>query len=438
MSVAEKQRTIGREVPVKGVGLHSGAKVTMALKPAPDDTGIVFFRVDLPGKPAIKASPENIKPRSDSMRYSYIERDGVKVATIEHLLAAVSGMAIDNLYVEVDAEELPGCDGSSRDFVQAISAAGIKEQEASRQYFVIKEPIFVEENGASLIGLPDTGFSISYTLDYSHPRIGSDFFQFAAAPESFAADIAPARTFCLAEEVEALHKAGLGKGSSYETALVVGPEGVIGNTMRFKDEFVRHKVLDLMGDLFLLGQPIRGRIIALKSGHSLNLRFVRKLAQGRQELREREAQQPLAFGEQLDITQIMQILPHRQPFLLVDRILHMELGKRAVGIKNVTMNEYFFEGHFPGKPVMPGVLIIEAMAQVGGVMMLAQEENRGKIAYFLSINNAKFRKMVVPGDQIVFEVTAGKMKSRMGQVHGTATVDGKLAAEADLMFAMGD
>jgi UDP-3-O-[3-hydroxymyristoyl] N-acetylglucosamine deacetylase / 3-hydroxyacyl-[acyl-carrier-protein] dehydratase len=212
---------------------------------------------------------------------------------------------------------------------------------------------------------------------------------------------------------------------------------VIGTKMRFKNEFVRHKILDLAGDLFLLGLPIKGRIIALKSGHSLNLRFVRKLCQSLQPRQEPVAQ-CLPSSGQLDVKQIMQILPHRQPFLLVDRILHLEVGKRCIGIKNVTMNEYFFEGHFPGKPVMPGVLVIEAMAQVGGVMMLALEEYKGKIAYFLAINNAKFRKMVVPGDQIVFEVTVGKIKSRMGQVHGTATVDGKVVAEADLMFAMGE
>jgi UDP-3-O-[3-hydroxymyristoyl] N-acetylglucosamine deacetylase / 3-hydroxyacyl-[acyl-carrier-protein] dehydratase len=431
----EKQRTIAREVSVSGTGLHSGNKVSATFRPAPEDAGVVFFRTDVPGKPAIKASAANVKPKSASMRYSYIEKEGVQVATIEHLLAALSGMAIDNIYVDIDAAELPGGDGSAMMFVQALTKAGIADQEAPKQCFVIKEPVFIEENGAYIIGLPGQEFSISYTLDYKHPRIGSDFFQLPLTAESFASEIAPARTFCLEEEVEELKKQGLGKGASYENALVVGSQGVIGNKLRFTNEFVRHKILDLLGDLFLLNQPIKGKIIALKSGHSLNLRFVRKLAQLLLPV-----QSPVreVFGEKLDVTQIMRILPHRQPFLLVDRILHLELGKKAVGIKNVTMNENFFEGHFPGKPVMPGVLIVEAMAQVGGVMLLAQDENRGKIAYFLAIDKCKFRKMVFPGDQIVFEINAGRIKSRMGRVHGTATVDGKLVAEADLMFALGD
>jgi UDP-3-O-[3-hydroxymyristoyl] N-acetylglucosamine deacetylase/3-hydroxyacyl-[acyl-carrier-protein] dehydratase len=436
----EKQRTIARDISLSGTGLHSGAKVSMTFRPAPEGTGIVFFRTDIESRPAIKACPENVKPKSASMRYSYIEKDGVQVATIEHLLAALLSMGIDNLYVEVDSAELPGLDGSSLEFVNVFKTAGIREQEAERQYLVIKEPVFIEDKGATLIGLPDPAFTISYTLDYSNPRIGRDFFQLAVTPESFASEIASARTFCLEEEVEALRKAGLGKGASAKNALVVGEKGIIDNTLRFPNEFVRHKMLDLIGDLAILGQPVKGRVIAIKSGHSQNLQFVKKLAKSFQQKKEETAAAaiPETLGEKLDVTQIMKILPHRQPFLLVDKIVQLEVGKRVVGIKNVTMNEYFFEGHFPGKPVMPGVLIIEAMAQVGGVMMLALEENKGKIAYFLSINNCKFRKMVIPGDQIVFEVVCGKVKSRMGQVHGTATVDGKLVAEADLMFAMGE
>ncbi|MGE5307548.1 MAG: bifunctional UDP-3-O-[3-hydroxymyristoyl] N-acetylglucosamine deacetylase/3-hydroxyacyl-ACP dehydratase [Deltaproteobacteria bacterium] len=435
----EKQKTIAREVIVSGKGLHSGNVVKAVFRPAPEDAGVVFFRVDLPGKPAIKAAVDNVHPKSASMRYSFIEKDGVQVATIEHLLAALAGLGIDNLYIELDAAELPGCDGSSLEFVETLSKAGIKEQEAQRHYITIREPVFIEENGACIIGLPAPALKISYTLDYNHPKIGSDLFQICMTPEAFAKEIAPARTFCLEQEVEELRKAGLGKGASEQNALVVGTNGVIGNKMRFPDEFVRHKVLDLAGDLNILGRAIKGQIIAIKSGHSLNLKFVRKLAEVQKETAAIVAGSDLpAFGEKLDVTQIMQILPHRQPFLLVDKIIHLELGKRVIGVKNVTMNENFFEGHFPGKPVMPGVLILEAMAQVGGVMMLAMEENKGKIAYFMAINNAKFRKMVVPGDQLVFEVTAQKVKSRTGIVHGTASVDGKVVAEADLMFSLGE
>jgi len=437
----EKQRTIAAEAGFSGIGLHSGTKVTIGFRPAPAGAGIVFFRTDLPGRPAVKACAANIKAQTGSMRFSYIEADGARVSTVEHLLAALSGLGIDNLYVDVDSSELPGGDGSSLDFVTCLSKAGIKEQDADRAYFVIREPVVIEENGAYIIGIPAPDLRISYTLNYSHPAIGSDFLSLAINNESFLKELAPARTFCLESEVEELRKAGLGKGANYDTALVVGPAGVIKNKLRFTNEFARHKMLDLVGDLCLLGQPIKGQVFACKSGHSLNLRFVRKLAEQQRQaanvLAASASAAPVA-GQMLDVTRIMGILPHRQPFLLVDRITQIEDGKRIVGIKNVTMNEYFFEGHFPGKPVMPGVLIIEAMAQVGGVMMLSLDENKGKIAYFLCIDNCKFRKVVVPGDQIVFEVVAGRMKSRMGQVHGTATVDGKVVAEADLMFAMGD
>ena len=216
-------------------------------------------------------------------------------------------------------------------------------------------------------------------------------------------------------------------GANYNNTLVVGKSGVINNTLRFDDEFVRHKMLDLIGDLYVLGQPIKAQVIAIKSGHSLNLKLIQKLEKQRQQM-----------GTQMDIEMIMKILPHRWPFLFVDRITYMEEGKFVVGIKNVTLNDYFFQGHFPSKPVMPGVLIIEAMAQVGGVMMLSIKENRGKLAFFLTADNIKFRKTVVPGDQLVFEVTAGRIKSKTGQVHGVALVDGKVVAEADLMFALSE
>lgn len=229
-------------------------------------------------------------------------------------------------------------------------------------------------------------------------------------------------------------------GANFENTLVVGKSGVIKNKLRYPNEFARHKVLDLIGDLYLFGQPIRGHVIALRSGHSLNIKLLQKIGQQRQKY----ASNSISIGnlslnkQELDINDIMKILPHRQPFLFVDKIISLENGKRAVGLKNVTINDYFFEGHFPGKPVMPGVLVIEAMAQVGGVMMLASEENRGKIAFFMAIDNAKFRKPVLPGDQVVFEIEAVKVKSRTGQVKGKAFVDGKLVAEADLMFAFAD
>ena len=242
------------------------------------------------------------------------------------------------------------------------------------------------------------------------------------------------------EEVEELRKMGLGQGANYENALVVGKNGVIGNKLRFADEFIRHKILDLLGDLYIMGIPLKGHIIAVKSGHSLNMKLVKKIRQQFRKTSLKPVVQPLEIpdGGQMDVNQIMQILPHREPFLFVDRILYLEKGKKVVGIKNVTINDYFFRGHFPGKPVMPGVLILEAMAQVGGVMMLSLPENRGKLAFFLTINNVKVRKTVVPGEQLVFEVNAGKIKTKTGILHGTASVDGKIVAEADLMFALVD
>lgn len=436
----DKQKTIAKVVSLKGVGLHTGGKVNLTFKPAGVDSGINFVRTDLPGRPAIKVSVENLHPKAGSIRLSYLEKDGIQIYTIEHLMAALAGIGIDNLDIQVDSKEIPGLDGSSLGFLELLTKAGIVEQEKDRQYLLIKEPICVEDDGATMIAMPAQELKISYTLNYNHSFLKSDYLQITVAPESFKTELAGARTFCLEEEVGDLRKQGLGKGASYDNALVVGKNGVINNKLRYENEFIRHKILDLLGDLYILGQPLKGHIIALKSGHSLNTKLVKKIIVQKQ----RASLAGLSVnyypqkGEELDITKIMQILPHRQPFLFVDRIIHLEQGKRAVGIKNVTINDYFFEGHFPGKPVMPGVLVIEAMAQVGGVMMLAQEENKGKIVYFMSINNAKFRKPVVPGDQIVFELVSGKVRSRIGQVHGEAKVDGKLVAEADLMFALGD
>jgi UDP-3-O-[3-hydroxymyristoyl] N-acetylglucosamine deacetylase / 3-hydroxyacyl-[acyl-carrier-protein] dehydratase len=420
----EQQKTISKEVAVKGVGLHSGKNVSMALKPAQADAGIAFIRVDLPGKPLIKVCADSLQERSGSLRCSRVGTDAAYVQTIEHLLAALSGLGIDNLLIEIDGDEVPGMDGSSKDLCSLLDSAGIKELGKAKTYFVVKEPIAINNGSVSLTALPYDGFKVSYTLNYEHPLLRSSFFEMDVNGQSFKQEAASARTFCLEEEVAKLRAAGFGQGANYQNTLVLGKDGVIGNALRFKDEFVRHKVLDLIGDLYILGRPVKGHIIALRSGHSMNIQLVKKILQQNK------------GGTVLDVNDIMKILPHREPFLFVDRITELEPGKRIVGIKNVTMNEYFFRGHFPGKPVMPGVIIIEAMAQVGGVMMLSQQENKGKIAFFLTINNVKFRKTVVPGDQLVFEVTAGKIKTKTGQIFGKALVDGKVVAEAELMFAI--
>ena len=355
-------------------------------------------------------------------------------------MSALFGAGIDNIIIEIDSEEAPGLDGSSLKFIETLEEAGIQEQAKYRQPYVLKEPIFMNEDGSSVIALPCEEFKISYTLNYEHHFLQTEFLELAITPEVFKKQIAPARTFCLENEVEELKRQGFGKGANYDNTLVVGAGGVIKNKLRFEDEFARHKILDLTGDLYLLGCPLKAHIIALRSGHALNVKLTRKIAQqrGRYLSAGVSAGYQLPEGGQLDVQEIMKILPHRDPFLFVDQITALEPGKHAVGVKNLTLNDYFFKGHFPGKPVMPGVLIIEAMAQVGGVMMLAPEENRGKLAFFMAANNIKFRKTVLPGDQLVMDVVAGKIRSKTGQVHAKAYVEGKLAAEADLMFALAD
>ncbi|MBI3991142.1 MAG: bifunctional UDP-3-O-[3-hydroxymyristoyl] N-acetylglucosamine deacetylase/3-hydroxyacyl-ACP dehydratase [Candidatus Omnitrophica bacterium] len=434
----DKQKTIGKEACLKGVGLHTAKKVNVTFRPAEIDAGINFIRTDLPARPVIKASVNSLLPQSRSPRHTSIGCDSVEIHTIEHLMAALSGLSIDNIYIEIDNDEVPGLDGSSLNFLEALAEAGIKEQEKPRRAYFIKEPIFVEEEGAAIVAIPSQNFKISYTLNYNHPLLQAQFLELNFHEGVFKEKLASSRTFCLESEAAELQQQGMGRGANYENTLVVGRNGVIKNKLRYQDEFVRHKMLDLFGDLYVLGEPIKAHIIALRSGHSLNLKLARKIDQQRQRYVVAGIASPSLTqeGEQFGIETIMKILPHREPFLFVDRIIHLETGKHATGIKNVTINDYFFKGHFPGKPVMPGVLIVEAMAQVGGVMMLSPEENRGKLAYFLSADNIKFRKTVVPGDQLILDVEAGKIKSRTGQVHAKALVDGKIVAEADLMFAL--
>lgn len=434
----EKQKTIARELSLSGIGLHTASRVNVVFKPAPEDSGINFVRVDLPEKPVIKVGVESLLVSGSSLRRTSIGCGGVEIQTIEHLMAALAGIAIDNIRIELDNVEVPGLDGSSLNFLEMLHGAGIAEQEKERRYFAVRDPIVVEEDSATVVALPAEGFKVSYTIDYNHPLLRTGFLQLNINPQVFRQEICGARTFCLENEVAELQEQGLGKGANYENTLVLGKDGVIKNKLRYQDEFIRHKILDLMGDLYLVGMPLRAHIIALKSGHALNLKLAKKIYQQK----ERYFSGGVGSGFHhiqegvLDVGAIMKILPHREPFLFVDRIIHLEKGKKATGIKNVTINDYFFKGHFPGRPVMPGVLIVEAMAQVGGVMMLAPEENRGKLAFFLAANKIKFRKTVVPGDQLVLEAQAGRIKSKTGQVMARALVDGRVVAEAELMFVL--
>lgn len=432
------QKTIKNPVKISGVGLHTGNKVNLVFKPAPVNSGINFIRVDLDNAPAIKANCQYLLESNRSIRRTSLGKDQAEVQTVEHLMAVLSGLEIDNLDIEVDNNEIPGMDGSGLEFLRLLKEAGIVEQDTPKKSYSIKEPIFVEEEQSMIVALPAHDYSISYTLSYDHPLLKAQYMELTIGAETFSNELASSRTFCLKEEAQDLQGRGLGRGANYQNTLVVGEKEVIKNRLRFSDEFVRHKILDLVGDLYILGVPIKGKIIAIRSGHSLNLKLVQKIhaQKTRYEMGGIAAGYLPKDGEEIDAALIMKILPHRYPFLLVDRIVSLEKGKRAVGIKNVTINENFFVGHFPSKPVMPGVLIIEAMAQIGGVMMLSPEENRGKLAYFLAANNVKFRRTVLPGDQLVIEAVVGKIKSKMGQVRTKAYVGGKVVAESELMFAL--
>ncbi|HPP67144.1 MAG TPA: 3-hydroxyacyl-ACP dehydratase FabZ, partial [bacterium] len=328
-------------------------------------------------------------------------------------------------------------------FAQRFIESGIIEQNEPKNFYKLKEPIYVSDNSSHLVALPCETFRISYTLDYPNSVINSQYTSFEITPECYLKEIAPARTFCMEEEIEKLKMIGLGKGSDFSNTVVIGKNGVIKNSFRFSNEPVRHKICDLIGDIALLGMPIKAHLIGIRSGHMLNTKLVKNLKNVLQKEKIGAIYAPL-FSEVenkkpiLEIDDIQKIIPHRYPFLLVDRIIELEEDKRVIGIKNVSVNEWFFQGHFPGRPVMPGVLIVEAIAQVAGVMMLSKKENQGKIAFFMSIEKAKFRRTVRPGDQLVIKVDVTRLKTRVGQIHGKAFVDDKVACEASLMFALVD
>ncbi len=436
----EFQRTIKDSAELKGIGLHTGQPVKLKFKNAPPNSGINFSRTDIKDSALIGANLYQMIDQKRSPRRTSIGNGQLEVQTVEHLMASLWCLGIDNILVEIDGSELPGLDGSATGFLEVLKRASIVEQNAPKKIFQIRTPIWIKEEEAMIILLPCDEFRISYTLSYNHPLLKSQYLSFNLDPLIFEKEIAPSRTFCLQNEVGDLKSQGLGKGANYENTVVLGRKGVIDNKLRFEDEFARHKVLDLIGDLYLLGYAIKGHIIAVRSGHPLNLRLLHKIEEQRMRLQEGgiKAVHVETTGRELDTVAIQRILPHRYPFLLIDKIIELEEDKRAVGIKNVSFNEFFFTGHFPDRPVMPGVLIIEAMAQVAGVLMLNKRENLGKIAYFISLDKAKFRRTVVPGDQLRIEVEVIKLRQKTGLVHTRALVNGNEVSEADLMFALVD
>lgn len=441
--MSDRQRTIAAPAVLTGVGLHSGQKTTLTFKPAEPNTGVHFERVDLPGRPRIPVRPESAVYETNAARRTILRANGAEVHTVEHVLAAVAGLGIDNLIIEVDGlEAAEPADGSSLPIARALLSGGIVEQAAERRFAVIGAPVSLAAGQIELIGIPHDGLRLSFTVEYDTPVVGTQFVSFDITPETFLREIAPARTFVMHRDVEILQKQGLIKGGNLDNAVVITETGTLDDKpLRFRDEPVRHKVLDLLGDLFLLGRPLRGHVIARKSGHQTNVQFVHQLARAEEAAASFTNLPPLPVEGETppwDITAIMTIMPHRYPLLLVDRILHMT-DDRVVGVKSVTINEPFFQGHFPGHPIMPAVLIIEAMAQCGGVLLLNKVSRpKEKLVYFMGIENAKFRRPVKPGDQLRFELQLVKLKGRICKMRGEAFVSGALVAEADLMSTVVD
>ncbi len=468
--MTKKQRTIKKPVSIQGRGIHTGNDTKITFKPAPVNYGRVFVRVDIDDKPEIPALVEYVVQNDeiDSSRGTTLQKGDVQVHTVEHVLAALVGLEIDNVIIELNANEPPIVDGSSMPFVNKLLEAGIEEQDADKEYLIIEEPVNYknERRGVEFVALPTDDYRITLMIDYKNPALGSQHTGLFSLEEEFITEFAPARTFCFLNEIEALADQGLIKGGDLDSAVVIvdrpldqqeierlkkklgvdddvelGRSGILNDkTLRFPNEPARHKLLDMIGDLALTGVNIKSQILAARPGHQSNIEFARILRNiyKKQKLT-RKFQDISKKGVVFDINAIKKILPHRYPFLLVDSIIELEPEKRAVGVKNVTVNEPFFQGHFPQKPVMPGVLIVEAMAQVGGILLLNDRVDvENKLVFFMGIDNVRFRKVVQPGDQLVMELEMLKNRRTTFKMAGKAYVRGELVCEAEMMAAVVD
>ncbi len=426
MSKADSQHTIQDEITMTGTGLMLGEPVTLTLKPAPADAGIRFRRVDMAGAPEVRVRQENwveLQPRCTSLR-----EGETTVSSVEHLLSALGGLGIDNVVAELDAPEPPALDGSAVPYVENIRAVGVVSQDAARRFIEVTEPFALSAGDRQLVLLPADTFEVTFV--YAHPEAPAQVGSFKITPDTYTRDIAPARTFCFENEIAALQALGIGKGANYENVLVIDEAGEPSTDLRFPDEFVRHKILDLIGDLYLAGHLPKAHVMATRTGHTFHAEFVRALAEAGHLEPDTPAQEPI------EVLDIYDVLPHRHPMCMVDRVLEYESKKRAVGIKNVTYNEPIFEGHFPTQPVMPGVLQIEALAQLAAWLVLRDIGKEGELGYFRSISKATFRRAVIPGDQLRLEIDVVRLRSRIAIIKGRVYVGDELATEAELSIVL--
>ena len=433
-STVELQHTLAKAAGFSGTSLHTGEKVTLKLQPAPADHGIKFKRKDLQDEPTIDARIDNLKTVE---RATTIGEGSVRVHTVEHVLAALSAMGVDNAVIEMDANEPPIGDGSAQPYVEAIKRAGVTAQEAARKFFDVREPMHIEaKSGSLLVLLPDAKFRISCTQAGPSNQF-TQYLSTEITPAIFEREIAPARTFVHYEDVQPLMEKNLIKGGSLENAIVIRGEAIMSKEpLRFPDEFVRHKILDIIGDLALFGPRVRGHLIAVKPGHGPNAELARALSKAHAKTMAMSGPREMPPGEGgLDINEVMQILPHRYPFLMVDRILGFEGETKIIGMKTVTINEPYFQGHFPEHPVMPGVMQIEAMAQVASILLMRMAKSSSRIGYFMSADEVKFRKPVFPGDTLFIHAELTKARGiKLAKAHCSCVVNDAVVSEGDLMF----